>query len=173
MRRRANQPRYRGRRSAKKLIEMDITSLLDILVILLVFLLKSYNSSNVILTIPDGISLPSSESVEANNPGVMIQVSESKIWVDDQEIIDSKNLPQKLYDDQNRRIIPLFNELVRKKEEIMITTKAAEGAKPFSGVANLIVDKSIRYSYLKKLMYTCAKAGFERYKFVVLGKETL
>lgn len=44
--------------------ELDITSLLDILVILLVFLLKSYNSSELKVNVVDNLNLPSSESRE-------------------------------------------------------------------------------------------------------------
>ena len=113
--------RNRKRRGKKDLFEIDITSLLDILVILLVFLLKSYNSSGVTLNVPKGIELPKSASVSLNNAGVMIQVSEEKIWVDSETVLDVNSLPSKVYDHRGRRIIPLFNELVKKKEEIKKT----------------------------------------------------
>lgn len=167
----SRQIRNRKRRKKNSLIDLDITSLLDILVILLIFLLKSYNTSNVTLTVPDGITLPSSNSQSINTLGVMIQVSPSKIWVDDKEVLDSSTPPKRLYDQGDRRIIPLYNELVRKKQEVENIALATKNAKPFSGVANLIVDKSLKYNYLKKLMYTCAIAGYKQYKFVVLGQE--
>lgn len=167
----SRQIRNRRKRAKKELIDLDITSLLDILVILLIFLLKSYNTSNVTMTVPDGIILPTSTSQSINTLGVMIQVSPSKIWVDDKEVLDSSQAPKRLYDQGKRRIIPLYNELVKKKQEVQAIAKASKNAKPFSGVANLIVDKSLKYSYLKKLMYTCAVAGYKQYKFVVLGQE--
>ncbi len=162
--------RNKKRRGNKEPIDVDITSLLDILVILLVFLLKSYNSSGVTLTIPKGIELPKSASSSINTAGVMIQVSQNKIWVDTETIYDSENTPDKLYDEGGRRIIPLYNELVKKKEKIKMIAKQTP-AKKFSGIANLIIDKSLKYSYVKKVMYTCAAAGFKEYKFVVMGEE--
>lgn len=163
--------RNRKRRDKKEPVDVDITSLLDILVILLVFLLKSYNSSGVTLTIPKGIELPTSQSITLNNAGVMIQVSKEKIWVDSETIYDIEESAKNIYDQGGRRIVPLYNELVKKKEQIKTLAKQAPKAKPFSGIANLIIDKSLKYSYVKKIMYTCAAAGFKEYKFVVMGEE--
>lgn len=164
--------RNKKRNRSSRVFEIDITSLLDILVILLVFLLKSYNSSGVTLDVPKDIKLPDSNSQTLNSAGVMIQVSKDKLWVDSETILDSENPPKRLYDQGNRRIIPLYDTLVKKVEEIKTLRKQQpDVAKKFSGVANLIVDKTIKYSYVKKIMYTCAAAGFKQYKFVVLAKE--
>ena len=62
-------------------------------------------------------------------------------------------------------------ELVRKKEHLKAVAKQAPVAKPFSGIANLIIDKSLKFSYVKKIMYTCAAAGFKEYKFVVMSED--
>ena len=152
-------------------MDIDITSLLDILVNLLVFLLKSYNASGVILNVPKGIELPKSESISQNTSGVIIQASPKMIWVDNEEILDLENASLRNFDHGGRRIVPLYNELVKKKENIIKIEKMTPGAKKFSGVINLIVDKSFKYSFLKKIMYTAADAGFKQYKFVVLGQE--
>jgi len=167
---RARSIRSRKRRDKKEPIDIDITSLLDILVILLVFLLRSYNSSGVTLTIPKGIELPKSKSASINTAGIMIQASKDKIWVDTETVLDIENPPAKIYDEGGRRIISLYNELIKKKEKIKAMEKQAPVEK-FSGIANLIIDKSLKYSYVKKIMYTCAAAGFKEYKFVVMGEE--
>lgn len=163
--------RNRGRRSKKPLIDLDITSLLDILVIMLVFLLKSYNSTGIILNVPKDITLPSSNSQDINTSGVVVQVSPNTIWVDDQVILEKENPQGRVYDYGGRRIIPLYNELVRKKDLIKQVEKAAPEAKKFSGIVNLIVDKTIKYSEVKKVLFTAAEAGYKSYKFVVLGEE--
>jgi biopolymer transport protein ExbD len=160
------------RRKKNQVFDIDITSLLDILTILLVFLLQSYNSSGVIINVPKGIELPKSSSESLNNFGVNVQVSKTQIWVDDKEILNSENQENtNVFDEGGRRIIPLFNELVKIKEVIKQSEKLSPEAKKFSGIANLIVDKSLKYNYLKRVMYTCASAGFKEFKFVVLTKE--
>lgn len=159
------------RRAKKKqgVFDIDITSLLDILTILLVFLLQSYNSSGVIINIPKGIELPKSASESMNNFGVNVQVSKTQIWVDDKEVVNSEIGPT-TFDEGGRRIVPLYDELVRIKETIKQSEKLSPQAKKFSGIANLVVDKSMKYEYLKRVMYTCAAAGFKEFKFVVLSE---
>lgn len=162
------------RKKTNKSFDVDITSLLDILVILLVFLLKSYSSSGIIINVPEGVTLPDSVSKTDNSPGVMVQVSPEKIWVDDEEVLDKSQGTEsagRIYDHDGRRIIALYDALVKKKEEVDVIANSSPQAKPFSGIVNFIVDKTLKYSELKKLMYTCAEAGFKEYKFVVLGNE--
>lgn len=158
--------RFRRGRKKESVFDIDITSLLDILTILLVFLLQSYNSSGVIINVPKGIELPRSASESLNNFGVNIQVSKSQIWVDDKSIIADPS--DQKFDEGGKRLVPLFDELVRIKETIKQSEKLSPSAKKFSGIANLVVDKSIKYDYLKRVMYTCAAAGFKEFKFVVL-----
>lgn len=157
-----------GRRRLKTAFEIDITSLLDILTILLVFLIQSYNASGVIINVPEGITLPRSNTESINTFGVNIQVSASKIWVDDKEVLNTEALPDKIYDAGGRRIISLYNELVRVKETIKRSEKSSPEANKFTGIANLVVDKTLKYSYVKRIMYTCADAGFKEFKFVVM-----
>ncbi|MES2528750.1 MAG: biopolymer transporter ExbD [Bdellovibrionota bacterium] len=164
--------RFSSRRKRERVIDIDITSLLDILTIMLVFLLQSYNSSGVTINVPKGIDLPRSASESLNNFGVNIQVSKTNIWVDDKEVLtaDSSTNDTQVFDEGGRRIVPLYNELVRLKELVKQSEKLSPQAAKFSGVANLVVEKSLKYSYLKRVMYTAASAGFKEFKFVVMTK---
>ncbi len=163
--------RDRGIRRKKEPFDIDITSLLDILVILLVFLIRSYDTTGVILNIPKDITIPHSVSKSINEQGVVVQVSPKIIWVDDKEVHNTETYKGRLYSQGGRLILPLYNELVAKRTEIENVAKSTPNAKKFSGIVNLVVDKSLKYNYVKKLMHTAAEAGFQKYKFVVLGQE--
>lgn len=154
-------------------MELDITSLLDILVIMLVFLLQSYNSSGIIMNVPKGVELPTSESLTDSSSGVIIQVSPTSVWVDDSLIFEWNDGQPVARDQNNRRIIPLYNELVRKRESIAQLERTSSQATPFTGIVNLLIDKTIRYNDVRAIMHTAAQAGFQQYKFVVLGEEQL
>ena len=163
------QIRKRVRRKKTKAMDIDITSLLDILVVILIFLLKSYSSSTVIINVPDEINLPRSNSQSINQEGVTLQVSSNRIFVDDTEVASLDN-PKGMFESGNPlTIIPLYNELVRKREDTQNLAKTIEGASPFSGMVNLVMDKSVKYDFLRKLMFTCGEAGFVKFKFVVLS----
>lgn len=163
--------KFANRRKKQAVFDIDITSLLDILTILLVFLLQSYNSSGVIINVPKGIELPRSASESLNNFGVNVQVSKTQIWVDDKEVVNTEtNVNPVTFDEGGKRITALYDELIRVKETIKTSEKLSPEAKKFSGLINLVVDKSLKYTYLKKVMYTCAQAGYKEFKFVVLTK---
>jgi len=166
--------RLRGKRSSrfakKEVMDIDITSLLDILTILLVFLLKSYNSSGILINIPEGIGLPMSESQTLNTDGVIVQVSPTKIWVDDKEVLDSEKIEQNTYTDGGRKIVPLYEILVQKKKTIQAIEQSSPQAKKFSGIINLVVDKTLKHDYLKKIMNTCAESGYKQFKLVVMSE---
>lgn len=164
---RSGSSRFVSRRKKIGVIDVDMTSLLDILTILLAFLIHNFDATRALINVPDGIALPHSKSSSLNTSGVNIQVSVDKIFVDDKEVLNSEMMPDKIYDQDGRRIVSLYNELVAVKERIKQTEKASPDAVKFSGIANLVLDKTLKYSYVRRIMYTCAEAGFKEYKFVV------
>ena len=155
--------RNRGKRQKKeKVTELDITSLLDVLVILLVFLLKNYSATGDLANVPKGVTLPNSESMTINNPGVMVQASKTQIWIDDEEI---------KADNMNRKMTLLYNSLVKKRQTVENVKKSVKNAVKFSGKVNLVLDKEIRYNYLRSILKVAADAGDETYQFIVSGQE--
>ncbi|MBA2403276.1 MAG: biopolymer transporter ExbD [Bdellovibrionales bacterium] len=160
----------RGKEKAEA-FSLDITALLDIFTLMMVFLLSSYNSSGVVLLVPNAIDLPISKTPTLSSTGINIQVSKSQIWVEDKEVVNTNTTEtSQLFDEGGKRIIPLYDQLIKIKERIKLTEKTSHEAAPFSGVANLIVDKTLKYTYLKRVMYTCAAAGFKEFKFIVAKK---
>lgn len=163
--------RFMSRRRQMKVLDIDMTSLLDILTILLAFLINNFDASGVVINVPRGVILPNSQSNSVNTSGVNIQVSADKIWVDDVQVLDATNPPEQIYDMDGRRIVPLFNQLVEVKENIKRTELASPDAVKFSGIANLVLDKGLKYSYVRRVMFSCAEAGFKEFKFVVRNEE--
>lgn len=154
--------------------DLNITSLLDVLTFLLISLLANYNYSGEIVNIPKDITLPKSTSLQMQTSGVSIQISAQKIWVEDQLVLDLNDLNIKskiVYDEGGRRIIPLFDKLRELKDQVSSLNKQISSANVFSGKANLVVDQKIKYDDLRKILYTCASAGFKEFKFLVLNKE--
>ncbi|MFI5390625.1 MAG: biopolymer transporter ExbD [Bacteriovoracales bacterium] len=157
----------RGGESSGGTIELDITSLLDATVIILIFLVQTFNSSGVISSLHSGIVPPFSDSKVINHPGVNVEVSSDQIWVEDKLVVDDKTKMKTDHD--GRRISSLFDELDQKRQTVQLVEKSSPEAKKFTGAINLIVDKSIKYSHLKQILFTCAEAGYKTYQLVVRG----
>ena len=169
--------RSRTRRKKKSAMELEITSLLDILVILLVFLLKSYSTNTIVINIPKEITVPISTSQSPSSSAISIQVSKDlKIWVDDKLISDLGVKRANQFDQDGMRITTLYNELAQKKEGLEFLAKQTGVAPKAEGqvaldMANLIMDSNIEYQWIEKIMHTAGQAGFAQFKFVVIGDE--
>lgn len=148
--------RFQRKREKSEPMELDITSLLDILVILLVFLLKSYNASNLKLNLVKSLTIPDSKARKLGNHSVIVQVDNNKqIWIDN-KIIGRIN--------KGEKIDSLYDALKEKKD------KAKKiNPKVVSKSVNLVLDKKLSYTSMQKVMHTSALAGYTEFKFIVQG----
>lgn len=166
--------RMRNRAKETSTEELSITSLIDILTTILIFLIATNSFTSQVVNILPDITLPISDSITPNDNGIVIQVSQKELWLDEEKILNfdpSNSLTSISFDQNGRRIVPLYNALVAKRDEIKSLHKEVPASQDFSGSANLMVDEHIKYDLLKKVMFTAAEAGFVEYKFIVMGKE--
>lgn len=150
------QKRYRYGKKGYELEDVDITSLLDILVILLVFLLKSYNASDLKVNLMDNLFMPESVSRVLGSHGTILQVSEKEELSINDEVIGNMA--------DARTLRKLSDELDRIWQQ--------EGAKTQQARAthiNIVMDKKLPYSTLDKIMKIAATRKFENFKFIVKG----
>lgn len=170
--------RFKVRRSGDKELDVDITSLLDILVILLVFLLKSYNASDLKLEVAKNIELPTSKSSQLGNMAVIVQVSgEKDIW------INNRKIGRYLASTDDEKIEILYSaleeegkkqdEVIKDLETTVSTTTSDKGAlatrKANRKRVNIVMDQAVPYEVLRRVMHTSALAGFPEFKFIVQG----
>ena len=155
------------RRKSPSLVVLNITSMLDMFTILIIFLLKSYSAEGVILTIPADLHLPESTAQSQPEPGLVIELSRDVIVVngtnlsldlDQVEGSDSLLIPE-LYE--------YLSKMVRQYEEI---SSANPGMK-FTGKMVLEGDREIPFRLLKKILYTSGQAGFINQSLAVFPME--
>ena len=147
----------RKRRAAVEPEEIDITSLLDILVILLVFLLKSFNTSELNVDLVNNLALPYSYSVMAPQNGIVVQTDKDKnIYVNNERLVNLNS----------RNFASVFlDKLSELKEEEEAPKK--EGGE----LINLVFDKRLDYQDIDKILQTVDAGGFKKYKLLTQGKE--
>jgi len=139
------------KRKKREPLDLDINSLLDILVILLVFLLKSYNPSDLFIDLPQRMKLPPSETISLGRKFVTLKVLDEKnVWVefDKVDMADQKKFLGLLK--QERDKIP------NKKDQKFL---------------NLVMDTELPYEVVKKVMDLTSDLGFEHFKLIVQGKD--
>lgn len=170
----------RKRIKTKKTFELQLTSMMDALVIIVVFLLKNYNVSTNSLSNASGLQLPLSISKDIPNDSVEVIITPTSLTVENEKIIEfGQNFqfkPSEL-DEKDHRIISLYDALIKSKnktEILLAKSKKREDGKPvpFEGILAIQADKQIRYDLLKKIMYTAGAAGYKVFRFLAMKKET-
>ena len=156
------------KRLKKKNLEIDITSLLDILVILLVFLLRAYNPDESVLQIVENLTLPFSDSRNIREESITIQLDKDKqIWVEKEKIGVVKG-------NKNPKIDTLHEALIKERDRLEKVDVARDPASQLEVKkkierVNIVLDQDLPYLFLKKVMFTANSAGFNKFKFVVMG----
>lgn len=161
-------------RSLEEAGELTITSLMDILTILLVFLLKSYSANPVNITMGDNLQLPSSTARIEPEEAVPIGITKRQILVNDQavaEVVDGKvDVSAKRDGEQGYFIEPLFDALNKEADKQKRIAKV-NTAQEFKGMALVIADEETNYRLLNEVLYTAGQAQFSQFKFAVIKKE--
>ncbi len=146
--------------------KMNITSLMDIMTIILVFLLKSYSTEDIQIAPSDDLRLPVSSAAKAPELAVNTVISQSGILVDGVKVVD---VAGGTVGDEYKRgtlISPLFDILKEKADEAKAIAETRQTIS-FSGRILLQCDRNIPFSLVREVMYTAGQAQFAEFKFVV------
>lgn len=184
--------RFRRGRKKQREVELQLTSMLDVLVIILVFLLKSYSTSTNNFTTLPGLKLPLSASQDIppdslhliitpegmtfeNNRIVEFELSAGSLGASEEEATYSLKAADLAED--GRQIKPLYSALVKAKDQaelLRAKSKArdAEGNPlPFDGILAIQADKRVHYDTIRKIMYTGATAGFKTFRLLAMKRD--
>jgi biopolymer transport protein ExbD len=162
----------RGRVKRKKINQhLNITSMMDMMTIILVFLLKNYSSDPATLTNVDNLVLPNSISKKPpKDVHLQVAVTNDMILVDDQPVSptdDARRIPQENPDP----IIPKLMEKLQytyAQEQEMVKMGALNKV---MGKVVVQLDKNIEFDVLFKVMNTCGKVGYNHMNFAVMERE--
>lgn len=170
--RRRGMGRYMDRRVAST-FKIQITSMVDMFVILLVFLLKSYSTSPVNLTPSDDLKLPISSSTKHPVEALKLVVSSNGIFVEDKRIVEMKDgvLANTAVDENDTQFIrALYTELDEQAKKTR-TIASQNTELEFDGKVVMQAERSLPYDLLRKVMYTSMMAGYSDVKIAVMLKE--
>ncbi len=131
----------------------QLTSLIDVMTILLVFLIKNFSVEGNLVTPSPDLTLPISTITEQAKPKFTIQVSQNSIMVDDSTITTIKEVEES----EELLIKPLFDAISSHLEVD-------------KGEVMLEADKELDFAIIKKVMFTCSKGGFKDFSVLVISR---
>jgi biopolymer transport protein ExbD len=151
---------------------LNITPMMDMMTILLVFLLKQFSVQAAAASMAEGLQLPNS-TIEAQRPlAVNITVTSSAILVEGDGVTTVRAGavdPSVKRDGANGYYItPLVDILT--KHGNRLKKIAAMGGSPFDGTAMVLVDKNTPYRLLTEVLYSAGQAEFKNYHLVVIKR---
>jgi biopolymer transport protein ExbD len=159
--------RRRKRRRSEKEVSLQITSLIDVFTILLVFLLKSYSTEGHLIHIAEALRLPASTAQDAVHPAVTVAFNKGSLFVDGEEIVADV---EPYLRSEDLIIRPLYEELRTRAER----TKRIGAVNPsvvFTGEVVLMGDREIPFRLLKRVIYTAGQAEFVNQTLAVFREE--
>lgn len=152
--------------------KIQITSMVDMFVILLVFLIKSYSTSPVQISPNNDIRLPASTSAAGPVDVLKLMVSKKGIFVEELKVVDFEKpgtLARKDVDPSDEKfIVNLFKALDEQAKKTQSIAAKNETVK-FEGKILMQADRDLEYSLLEKVMHTSSIAGYSEVKLAVLS----
>jgi biopolymer transport protein ExbD len=151
--------------------ELNITAMMDIMTIILVFLIKSYSTSSVTVTASEDVRPPVSSTRLTPKDTVAITVTPKFILVNDKKQVElGAGMTLAKESVQGKLILALDASLKKEVEKLKYIAERNAGA-PFSQEVSVIGDKRIPYELLSAVLYTAGQNELSNFRFVVISKE--
>lgn len=160
---------------------LNITAMLDLMTIILVFLLKSLASSAGAIPQSDDLRLPASVMTgEPAEEGVLVVVSKTQILVGEESTPVVKLPPREQLavsgiDAKYKRggandmyIVPLGNSLQHARD-IDKAVRGAKGLNVNASEAIVVVDRTTPYRLLVEVLFTLGQSEFGKYHLMVMS----
>ena len=169
---------------------LQLTAMVDMFTVLVVFLLQNYASTNQILPMADKIALPEATAVKELTPSLVVELSKEQLSFNELPIARYTDVIRSprfepiwaLFDPVKKRIEELEIEAKNKKKSDFLFARKKKPDTSSQEVGEkeeeeeiaqyfrmtLQIDKDINFSLVKKVLYTLYEAGAQEINFAVI-----
>jgi biopolymer transport protein ExbD len=134
----------------------QMTSLIDILTLLLVFLLQSFSAEGNLVTPSSDLQLPVSTSQKAAKPALMLELTKEGVVAEGTKLAN------------NNSFSASSDLLVKNVFAYLNTQKSRLGNPQEQNKIILQCDRDLEFNIVKRIMFTCSKAGFTDFSVLVI-----
>jgi biopolymer transport protein ExbD len=159
----------RDREAEGEIKELNITAMMDLMTIILVFLIKSFSASSITVTASEDVRPPSSTARATPKDTIAITVTPKSIMVGDKKKVELSNAALKPGDLQGKLILPLDAALKKEVEKLKYIAER-NPTSPFNREVSIIGDKRVSYDVLSSVLYTAGINELENFRFIILQK---
>ena len=141
-----------------------LTSLMDILTVLVLFLLKSFVMEGEAITPVPGVALPESSSKTAPRSSIVIAIFEDTVMLNGEVVATIS----KATASDNLLISPLARRLDETREQAEEIARLRGAPEGFDGKVSIQGDREINFAILQRVMYTCSASGYDHISLAVI-----
>jgi len=167
--------RRKVREAEGQIKELNIVAMMDMMTIILVFLLKSYQASAINVNMSRELSIPLSSTQLHPQENITVTVTTREVAVNDDKVVELQGGAIPASAKEGGRLDafyvgPVYDALKKEVDRQKYIAQYNQNA-PFTGRVNVVADKSISYRTLMEVLYTAGQAELGEYKFMVLKNE--
>ncbi len=167
--------RRKAREAAGEVKELNIVAMMDMMTIILVFLLKSYQTSAIDVNMSPDLAIPASTTQLHPQENITVTVSMSEVAVNDKAVlrVDRGAIPVSAKEGARADAFyvgAVYDALKKEVDKQKYIAQYNRDA-PFTGRVNLVADKKVPYRTLMEVLYTAGQAELGEYKFMVLKQD--
>ncbi len=133
----------------------QLTSLIDVMTILLVFLIQNFSVEGNLITQSNDLTIPVSSALDKPELMVSVQISGEKIMVDNVVVATVQESAA-----TEDFLIPALFERMKEAKARSSETKVM-----------LEADRELPFNVIKRVAYTCSQAGFSDFSVLVYQEE--
>jgi biopolymer transport protein ExbD len=140
--------------------DLNLTSMVDMLTILVVFLLQTFSASGELLTVSKNIVLPEAQNFKDLERAEVVGISKDGVTLAGRPVATAEELEK---DGVDWKISELHDQLVTLKNNYKLLHPSEE----FPGMVIVQADRGVDFKMVKKVLYTCTMAGYRNVNFAV------
>jgi biopolymer transport protein ExbD len=165
----------KARAAEGEVSELNITAMMDMMTIILVFLLKSYQASTINVTMTADLTVPQSTTQLIPQDNIGLTVSMKEILVGERRVVEIQNgiVPSTAKEGgkaDSFYVAAVYDALKKEVDKQKYIAQFNKNA-PFTGRVNVVADKRVPYRTLMEVLYTAGQAELGEYKFMVMKND--
>src|SRR4051812_48756032 len=143
-----------------------LTSLVDMMTIIVIFLLMNFSANGEVLYMSKDIKLPDAYHGAQLERAPVISVSADAVTFDGKMLLSTGDLEKG--DVLN---VPELEDALRDEKRRYEQIHANDPDHPFKGLVNVQADRRIPFKVIKRVMFACNQSGFGNINFAALSRE--
>lgn len=158
--------RLKGGGNRKKMQEeLNLTSLIDMFSVIILFLIQSFSATGEIMFINQDIQIPYASHGRILERSPIVTITPEKVTVEGLSAGDNTNIEDKV--EESDWNLPLVQEKLIAYKTFF---EGIHNGEPFPGEVILQADQGTEFLYIKRVMFTLVKIGFNNINLVVRGE---